>query len=139
MNNNFIEDTCELIDKIKDVLDEHKVTTLTSYKLKDIFYLITDFMIITYSENNHMIDISFHIATRPDISAFFILLLKDFDEIKYINVMESYMKDEKGQILTGDECIEKHQKNVKDIIIDNFVKEQLQLHYLQTCRMGGVC
>ncbi len=136
---NFIEDTCGLFDEIKEILEEHKVTTLTNYKLEDKFYLITDFMIITYSENDHVMDIAFNVATRSDISAFFTLLLTDFDEIKDINIMEVYMKDEDGKVLTGDDCIETHQKNVNDSIIDKFVGEQLQLQYLKTNHVGEMC
>ncbi|MBU0777910.1 hypothetical protein KKF82_06610 [Patescibacteria group bacterium] len=133
------KDTCSLIEKIKDVLDEHKVKTLTNYKLDDKYYLITDFMLITYNKYDSSIDIAFHVATRPDISSFFTLVLTNFDEVKDINIMEVYMKDKEGQILTGDECIKQHQKNVRSNIIDDFVGDQVQTHYLQTTQIGGEC
>jgi len=139
IKNDFVEDTCDLIDKVKEVLKEHKVTTLNSYKLKDKFYLITDFMIITYLEKDQLIDIAFHIATRPDISSFFTLILTDFNEIKDINIMEVFIKDEHGNVLTGSKCIEEHQKNVKDEIIKDFIENQIQMHYLQTSRVGEMC
>lgn len=96
-------------------------------------------MIITYSEKDHVIDIAFHIDTRPDISAFFIILLTKFNEIKNINIMEVYMKNEDGQVLTGDKCIERHQINVKSDIIDVFIGDQVQVHYLQTSHVGKIC
>jgi hypothetical protein len=138
-NNNLIEDTCDLIEKIKKVLDKNKITALTNYKLEDKFYLITEFMIITYSEDTQSIDIAFHVATRPDVSSFYTLALTDFDEIKDINIMEVYIKDENGKILTGNKCIERHQKNVKDDIIGNFVGEQATTHYLHTYHCGSMC
>ena len=137
--NNFTKDTCELMDKIKDVLKEHKVTTLTNYRLEDKYYLITDFMIITYSEKEKVMDIAFLVSTMPDVAAFFTLILTDFDEIKDINIMELYMRGENGKILTGNECIEQYQKNIKKSIIDDFIEEQVQLHYLRTNNVGSVC
>lgn len=139
MNNDFDKDTCVLIEKIKNILYERNVNTLTNYKLKDRFYLITDFMIITYSEEDNVLDIAFHISTRPDISAFFVLELKNLDEIKYINVMEVYMKNENGDILTGDKCIDNHKKNIRNNIIDEFLGEEIQLHYLKTNHVGSMC
>jgi len=139
MNSNFIEDTCELIDKIKEVLKEHKITTFTNYKSGDKFYLVTDFMIIIYSEKDQVVDIAFHIATRSDIASFFTLILTDFDEIKDINIMEVYTRNDKGIVLTGEECIKKHQEDIKNGIIDTFIEEQIQLHCLKTSHVGGVC
>lgn len=139
-NNVNVEETCKLIDKVIKSLKKHKVNILTNYKLDDKFYLITDFMIVTYTEKNSLMDISFHISTRPDVAAFFTLVLTDFDGVKDINVMEVFMNDENGKILTGNDCIEKNQKNMKNNIIGDFIGEQTQIHYLQNSSyVGKMC
>jgi len=136
MSNN---DTCKLIEKIKDVLKSHRTNTITNYKLEDKFYLLTDFMIITYTEEDHMIDVAFHISTRADLAALFMLELTKLDEIDDINVMELYMKDEDENLLTGNECIEKYNQILRTDIIDSFVDEQVKTHYLQTTHVGTMC
>jgi len=128
-----------VIEKIKNKFLESKVKPVDDYIVKDYHYLIYDFMIITYSEKTNVVNLSFDVSTRPDLAAFFALELQkvySFDDVK---TMEVYLRDDDGVILSGKTCIKKHQDTLKDKIVNEFVKDQFQTHYLKTTYMGEMC
>jgi len=129
----------KIIKKIKNKFLKSNVKSIDDYIVKDCHYLIYEFMIITYSETTNSIDVAFDVSTRADLSAFFALELQkthDFDDVK---IMEVYSKSDDGIISSGSNCVEKHQANLKEKIISEFVTEQFQTHYLKTTYIGDMC
>ena len=128
-----------VIQKIKEHLSKNNINILTDYTVDNKDYIITEFMIINYSPTDKIIDLSFNVATRADIAAHFTLILNDLEDVNGLNIMEVYMIDEEGKYISGNDCIKKHQENTRKFIIDDFVKEEVQLHYLRTHQVGNEC
>lgn len=128
-----------VIQKIKEYLSNNNIKVLTDYTVDNRDYLITDFMIVNYSNEDKIIDLSFNVATRADIAAHFTLMLNELEDVNGISIMEIYMIDENGKYISGSECIKKHQENMRKLIIDDFVSEEVQLHYLKTHQLGEMC
>lgn len=126
-----------LFKKIIFTLSKYNIKVLDHYYSDTKYFILTDFMIISYNIETMIMNISFNISTRPDIAAFFTLVLTDFNEVKDINISEIYMIND-GKMLTGDECTEKNQTNIKRTIIDDFLVEQIKLDYLKKVT-GGNC
>ena len=129
----------KLIEKIKSEILKHKIKPINDYEVDDYHYIMYEFMIITYSETNNTIDLAFNVSTRPDLSAFFTMLLTKIHNFSNINIMEVYSEDEEGKISTGETCIKDHQEKLKTKIVNEFVTEQLQTHYLKTSQVGEMC
>jgi len=125
--------------KIKDYLSKNNINILTDYTVDDKDYIITEFMIINYSNNDKIIDLSFNVATRADIAAHCTLILNDLENVNGLNIMEVYMIDEEGKYISGSDCIKKHQENTRKLIIDDFVRSEIQNHYLRTHQVGSEC
>jgi hypothetical protein len=128
-----------ITNKIRENLLKENIKILTDYSSDNKDYLFTDFMIMTYSDIDKSLDLSFNIATRSDVAAYFTLMLSRIVGIDCIHIMEIYSIDENGKFINGLECIQKHQENLKKLIIDDFVKEEVQLHYLKTHQLGSEC
>ncbi len=128
-----------VIQKIKEYLSNNNIKVLTDYTVNNRDYLITDFMIVNYSNEDKIIDLSFNVATRADIAAHFTLMLNELEDVNGISIMEIYMIDENGKYISGSECIKKHQENMRKLVIDDFVSEEVQLHYLKTHQLGSEC
>lgn len=139
VNNDIVKDKCELLEKVKDILEENNVQVYTIYKIKDLFYLISEFIIITYSEKEKLVDLAFHVDTRADVAAYFTLLINNIEEIEELNIMEIFMKSQEGDILTGDECLVRHNIDMNKKIIDNYVEDQLETEYLKDNYVGKIC
>jgi len=127
------------IQQIRETLLKENIKILTDYSVDDKDYIVTDFMVVTYSKVDKILDLSFNIATRVDIATYLTLTLNDIEDVDAINIMEVYLIDENGKFITGSECIKKHQENLRKLIIDDFVNEEVQLHYLKTHQLGGEC
>lgn len=128
-----------VIQKIKEYLSNNNIKVLTDYTVDNRDYLITDFMIVNYSNKDKIIDLSFNVSTRADIAAHFTLMLNELEDVNGISIMEIYMIDENGKYISGSECIKKHQENMRKLVIDDFVSEEVQLHYLKTHQLGEMC
>ena len=125
--NNIINETCEIIDEIKNELNEHDVHIIADYKSGNNYYIMTEFMIITYSDEENIID----------VASFFALILSDFGV--EVNIMEVYIRDEDGKVWSGNQCVEKHQEKMKNIVLNEFMEDQFQIHYLQHSQLGRMC
>ena len=128
-----------VIKKIKKSFIKHHMRSTCEYTKGEYYYLIYEFVVIAYSEKTNTVDVSFNISTRPDVSAFFSLLLNEIYNFDDINITEIYLPENDGKILIGEECIIKHQKKLKEKIINEFLEEQIQTHYLRNNYFGEVC
>lgn len=127
-----------IVNNIIQMLEKYDLKVLDKYKIEDKYYLILEFILIVYSEEENNIDLSFHISIKPDLSAIISLLLSNLGEIKIINVMESYI-DKDGKILLGDEAEVEYSERLKNNIINGYLNEQFQLHYLKNNQIGEMC
>jgi len=136
MSKNKSED---VIEKIKKNFLKHETKSINDYIINNNHYLIYEFMIITYSEKDNIVDIAFNVSTRSDISAFFALLLSKIHNFDDVRIMEVFSSDKNGKILSGNDCIKNHQERLKDKIVNDFLTDQFQTHYLRTIDNSGVC
>lgn len=136
MNNT--EETCGLIEKIKEILNSHGIEIYSNYKLDDKYYILAEFATIVY-EGNGIVSLSFHVSARADIAAKFILELYEFDDVEMIDVLDLYIEDENGNIITGEKCIEKYKQDISEVIISGFASDQINTHHLHNSYAGKIC
>jgi len=132
-------ETCELIEKIKEILDSHGIEIYSNYKLDDKYYILADEFVTIVYEGNGIVSLSFHVATRADTAAKFILELHKFSDVEVIDVLDLYIEDENGNIITGEKCIEKYKRYISEEIISSFTSDQINTHLLYNSYAGKIC
>ncbi len=131
-----------LVDNIMKTFKEYDQNILEHYydEVEGFYTIHCDHAIVLCYDEGKIVKVSFHVSTRPDESASIILILNSIDEIDEISLMEihSYTKDLKI-MLSGDEAITTQKEKEKDRIINEFMKEQRELHILANYPVGPMC
>jgi hypothetical protein len=110
-----------LLKKLKDASVEVRKKTCSDKK----FLIFTDTVVVLLDENNKLI-LSFDVDVRPDFSAFLSVQLSKVRGIKDVLIGELFMHDVKNQtVLTGNEAVKEFMKVSKQMVISEFVKEQM--------------
>lgn len=109
-----------LVEKVKQKLDEYDIPIFDQYENERNEYIITAENMILSIKNKNSIGVSFYVATKPEISASSMGILYETKEIKTIAIMESFAITKEKEIVSGDEAYELLKKTMKNNIIQDF-------------------
>ena len=108
-----------------------------SYSLDDAnIILMSNQFVLEVNEEMNEVHIAFHVSVPPNDSASVCIIL---NEIEYLElyVAELFIYDsEKDKILSGDVAKSTYEEKQKKIIIEEFVKEQKEIHWLAMTTEG---
>ena len=110
-----------LLKKLKDASVEVRKKTFSDNR----FLVFTDTVVILLDEDNKII-LSFDVDVRPDFSAFLSVQISKIRGIKDVIIGELFMHDPKSQtILTGQEAVQEFMKVSKQMVVQEFIKDQM--------------
>ena len=130
-----------LIDRVISTLNEFGIDVYEHHPIEDEsdeYVLLAENMIIVYDPPVREIKISFLVSTLPQDAARLTLILRTVKGVKKVTIMEPFIFNEEGKVLSGDSAIELFEKTKKSEIIKNFVKEQEHMYILHTHESGMV-
>lgn len=124
----------KIVNTIIYTLNKNKIEIFSKNFDSDKWFIIGKNVLICVSSSKR-ITIDFHVSCSPLLSAEIVNLLRDLD-IKII-IGNIFMYDGSGNIFEGEEAKEMSEKKNKDDIINDFIKEQMQKHYLMNNQVGS--
>jgi len=126
----------EIIDQIVDKIGEYGIEVFDQFPTDEDtqFIIMSEDMVLTYDFLNKVLGVSFHVGTKPDDAARYILILKEIKKIKKYSIMESFIFNEESNFIDGEEAYEIFEENRIKEIIDSFVKDQTQKYMLATSK-----
>ena len=119
-----------IINKLKksDIeIYDHKV-------LEGVHSLITHDMLLLYFPDEKVLEVSFHVITKPDEAALYTLLLKEIRGIKKLYITDVFAYTSEGKYLEGEKAERELKSVIKDKIIQDFVRKQTELNCLINSR-----
>ena len=115
------------INEVEGKLDEYGLEIYDKYLMSDKeyehFYFVQD-MILIVNEKDNIISVSFQATTKPDIIATSLLILKEIESLKDIDVMESFIVTGDDDFLFGDSAYEK----VNEVMVKQGVRQYMNDH-----------
>ena len=129
------------LEKIIDILEENFIKIRSKQVDGTDHIIMSDNVMFLYETKEDRFNVSFHISTRPDISAMFIKnVYEDLNNIVCnINVMETHYITKQNDILYGDVSLEKYLESLNDFIIEGFVKNHRNKAILENPNYGFHC
>ena len=97
----------------------------TDEKELEYVFLIEN-MVLFLHQKSKILSVSFHAVIKAEDAASNILSLKEIDEIDSIEILDSFIYDNEGTMIYGQEAYELIEKRMKDEAIQGFVKEQTE-------------
>ena len=82
------------------------------------------------------ITITYHVSTKPDFAAVFVLIIREIKYIRNILISELFIVH-KDDFIYGDEAVEKWEAENANKIINDFMKHQELTHWLVTTQNCG--
>ena len=115
-----------LIDKIKNKLEEYDIPIYEHHKANDEDVLLVEDMMLVIKEKDNNLCVAFQATSKPELVASNILILKEISEIEYIDIMESFVFNNEHKIICGDEAFKLVYDATEQDIIQSFERER---HY----------
>lgn len=115
------------LQKLKKYLEEYfNIDSVTKViGEKNHFVIISSNFMIYVDEINHKLDVSINVSTRPHEVANFILLLTRYEEKTNIEITESFILNEKYQLITGEEAEDFYLTKMSELGVREYSKEKM--------------
>lgn len=131
-----------VIDKIISKLEEYDINLYQEYaydKEKCHYFMVED-MVICLNKREKSLSISFKATSKPERVANNILILQEIPGInKDFEIMDSFIFNEKGTLLTGDVAYKEVEKCIGDDRVREYIISQQQLSFLLNSKNLGNC
>ena len=108
------------VERVREKLEEYGIEVYTDYSITDSEYV---FMVEK---------ISFHAETRPDIASTYTLIMKEIEDMKELEIMESFVVDEGNKFVSGEKAFDLVQRNIIQKVTHEIVKESSYSEMLMT-------
>ena len=123
------------IKKIETMLNDLDIEIYDHFYLdndESIYGFLCYKLVLHYEVDSKTIALSFHVNTEPEYVSYTILKMSDKIKNKKlsIEILESFSYDNEGNFITGDDAIKVFEKEKEKSIIENFVTQQQQIHFL---------
>ncbi len=118
------------VDTIINKLKKEDIEVIDCLDEKDFYVIITPDMNISYFPNDQEIHVSFYVLVPPNVACVYTLILKSIKGIKKVYVNDVFAFSEKGDYIEGEEAFKESKKELKNKIINEFMKEQFERHML---------
>jgi len=128
----------KLKKKIIDKLIEYDIKIFSKYETEEDggFCIMCEKILIFLDPKSDDVSISFRIDTNPDESALFVLIIQEcVEDIKNISIMESYVFDKNGVIITGEDA----QKYVGEKVVSEVQKKIMTKKFFEDVLMNAEC
>lgn len=127
------------VEKILEKLDEYGFELYNQYSDENNnYYFIIDDMVLCYDNNDGILSVSFKASTKPEKVANNVLILKEIDGIKGLEIMESFVYKGK-EILSGKDAHEYIKKVYGKKEIGKYIEKQNQIQTLLYSKRHGNC
>jgi len=121
------------VERVREKLEEYGIEVYTDYSITDSEYVfMVEKMAIFINEKEHGIGISFHAETRPDIASTYTLIMKEIEDMKELEIMESFVVDEGNKFVSGEKAFDLVQRNIIQKVTHEIVKESSYSEMLMT-------
>jgi len=100
---------------------------------EDVYGFLCYKLIVYYEVSSKKIALCFHVNTEPEYVSFVILKMTEHMQNNKgfsIHITESFSYDNDGNFITGENAYEVFEKEREKNIIENFITQQKQIHYL---------
>ena len=125
----------KIVMDVKQILENRGMNIIQNYEKDDNMIFLTDGAIIIISPKTKTINLSLHVSCRPDEAG---ILTLEFHNLKYkLQISQPFIYGEKGELIQGDEAIDKLETNFKNDILSKFIREQQELYMLHTVEPNG--
>lgn len=126
------------VEQILKKLDEYGFELYNQYSDENNYYFIIDDMVLCYDGNDEILSVAFKASTKPEKVANNVLILKEIDGIKGLEIMESFIYKGK-EILSGKDAHEYIKKVYGKKEIGKYIKKQNQIQTLLYSKRHGNC
>ena len=117
----------KFVDIVLDKLNEYGINVYDQHMSeKDSYVIMSDTFTLFVDIKNKVLSISFHAATKPEFVANNTLIIKEIEEVKRIDIMESFAYDENRKVLCGEEAF----KVVEGQVVENIMQQQTFMNIL---------
>jgi hypothetical protein len=117
-------------DLVIEKLKESSFEIIDEKSLDENEYMITTKdAIIIENEKDKKVNVSFHISSKIEDSVILALVLNEIKEIDLF-VGDTFVFDDKGNYVDGEEAEKVYESQKANIIIEDFMKIQAQKHFL---------
>lgn len=103
----------KLVEYGIDIYDHHAIEN-------DEYIFLAEDMIIYARDKKKTMSIAFQATTRPDIVANDILILLEIDELNNLDIMESFIFNEKNEMIYGDDAFDLVLQGITNLAIKDF-------------------
>ena len=114
----------DMLIKIEKKLLEYGFDIYDKYKVEgtQFLFLVND-MVIFVDEETDETSISFQATTKPDVVANNILILKEIPELDNIFIMDSFIFNDKKEMIRGDKAFKLIEESIGNQAVDEYIKE----------------
>ena len=115
----------DIVENTRTKLEEYGIQIYTDYPLNEQEYLfMADNMLLFVHTENHDIGISFQAETRPKPVANSLLIVLEIEGVTNVDVMESFVIDEKRNFVSGEKAFKMIDKKNQDQALSEVFREQ---------------
>lgn len=121
-----------IVEEILTKLEENDVKVFKHFLLEDQkneHLIMAKDMILYYDIDKNVLNVSFHVETKPEDAAINILCLKKIKDIKRIFIMDSHIYKD-NFLISGEQAYNIHQQNYTEKILDYFLKTEDEIQEL---------
>ncbi len=121
----------KLVSSVLGKLDEYGISVYSDFEVEKGTHIITtEGMTIHINLEEKHLAVSFHAATKPEVSANISLILNEIAGIEQFDIMESFAYGANRKIVSGDEAFELIEDIIEGQVISNYLKDQSYKHLL---------
>lgn len=127
----------KVLDEILDKLRENDIKIFDHYPVEGYDHehlIVARDMILHFNDKKVALNISFHVATKPEDAAINVLALRELENIKEFYIMESFAYTESGKLLSGNKAHSKYEQAQTEKILDKFIKTQTEIQVLMNSK-----
>lgn len=131
-----------IIDLIVSKLEEYGIDLYQeySYDKKKSHYFMAEDMVICLNKKDKSLGVSFKATSKPEKVANNIFILQEIPGINEdFEIMDSFIFNGKGKLLTGDKAYKEVDKCIGEDKIRDYIITQQQIHMLVSSKKLGHC
>lgn len=123
-----------LRDLVIDKLDQYGIEIVNNYEINKDYAITTEEMNIFVNDDEKSVSISFYATTVPENVARYVLIIYEIDEIEDIYVMDSYIFDNKNNMIIGEQAHTIANESLGTMAVTDFLRQQTYIETLKKAK-----
>lgn len=123
-----------LRDLVIDKLDQYGIGIVNNYEINKDYAITTEEMNIFVNDDEKSVSISFYATTVPENVARYVLIIYEIDEIEDIYVMDSYIFDNKNNMIIGEQAHTIANESLGTMAVTDFLRQQTYIETLKKAK-----